>query len=547
MVLLSVQSKEQVEDLEHQLKASEYGIDNVEGSYGVTEAKRASDQEHAMPFLQAIKTYRKAAMWSMIVSTCIIMEGYDIVLVGSLYAQPAFQEKYGEYFPGIGYQIPARWQIAIGNGTQAGAIIGAFANGWLTDRFGYRKLLLACMALTAAFIFVPFFAPNIQVMLVGQVLCGLPWGVFATMAPAYAAEVCPLALRGYFTIYVDMCWAIGQLIAAGVLQGTSNVTTKWAYKIPFAVQWIWPVLLIGCFWFAPESPWWLVRKGKLETAEKTIERLKEKNSTTSSKETVAWMLHTQAIEAEIQSGVTYLDCFKGVDRRRTEVVMMTYASQNLCGLAIGGSPTYFFTQAGIAASNAFKFTVGILSLGVVCIAFSWYLITRIGRRTLYVYGLAVLASLLFLIGFLAIPPTASRFAFAQAGIVFAWAIVFYMTLGPVCFAIISETSSMRLRAKSVSLARNSYYMVGIVINVLNPYMVNSSAWDWRGKTAFFYAGTCTACFVWAFFRLPETKDRTYEELDVLFANKIPATKFDKYDVDVYAVDNNVLKKREKAK
>ena len=118
-----------------------------------------------------------------------------------------------------------------------------------------------------AFIFITFFAPSVQVLLVGQILCGLAWGVFATIGPAYASEVCPLALRGYLTVYVNLCWAIGQFIAADVLDGLINVPSQWSYRVPFAVQWAWPVpLLVFCF-FAPESPWWLVRKDQLERAQ----------------------------------------------------------------------------------------------------------------------------------------------------------------------------------------------------------------------------------------------------------------------------------------
>lgn len=77
-------------------------------------------------------------------------------------------------------------------------------------------MLLASLAAITAFIFIPFFALNLPVLLVGEFFCGIPWGVFATMAPAYASEICPMALRGYLTVYVNLCWAFGQLISAGV-------------------------------------------------------------------------------------------------------------------------------------------------------------------------------------------------------------------------------------------------------------------------------------------------------------------------------------------
>jgi len=68
------------------------------------------------------------------------------------------------------------------------------------------------------FIFIPFFAQNLQTLLVGEVLQGIPWGVFQTMTTAYASEVAPVALRAYLTTYVNLCWVMGQFIAAGVLR-----------------------------------------------------------------------------------------------------------------------------------------------------------------------------------------------------------------------------------------------------------------------------------------------------------------------------------------
>lgn len=98
--------------------------------------------------------------------------------------------------------------------------------------------MIISLGILNAFIFIVFFAPGAQVLLVGQILCGLCWGVFATLAPAYASEVCPTNLRGYLTTYVNLCWAIGQLLATGVLRGCLSVEGEMGYRIPFAVQWV---------------------------------------------------------------------------------------------------------------------------------------------------------------------------------------------------------------------------------------------------------------------------------------------------------------------
>jgi len=76
-------------------------------------------------------------------------------------------------------------------------------------------------------------------------LCGLPWGVFQTLTTSYAAEIAPQALRPFLTTYVNLCWVMGQFVSSGVLKGVSgmSVDNEWAYRIPFALQWVsFPIL-----------------------------------------------------------------------------------------------------------------------------------------------------------------------------------------------------------------------------------------------------------------------------------------------------------------
>ena len=71
----------------------------------------------------------------------------------------------------------------------------------------------------------------------------------------------------------DRCWVMGQFIAAGVNRGCVQRTDQWAYRIPFAIQWIWPVPIIIGVLFAPESPWWHVRRGDRAAARASLLRL----------------------------------------------------------------------------------------------------------------------------------------------------------------------------------------------------------------------------------------------------------------------------------
>jgi len=92
-----------------------------------------------------------------------------------------------------------------------GNIIGALLNGYFTPKYGHRKVMLINLVAMTAFVFIVFFSPNLPCLLVGEFLCSIPWGVFTTMGPAYAAEVTPLALRGHLTAYVNLCWAVSAI------------------------------------------------------------------------------------------------------------------------------------------------------------------------------------------------------------------------------------------------------------------------------------------------------------------------------------------------
>jgi hypothetical protein len=74
------------------------------------------------------------------------MEGFDLVLLSSLFAQPQFQQKYGIQLADGSYTIESRWQIGLNLAVQAGSIIGLLGNGWASERFGYRKTILGAVS-----------------------------------------------------------------------------------------------------------------------------------------------------------------------------------------------------------------------------------------------------------------------------------------------------------------------------------------------------------------------------------------------------------------
>ena len=143
-------------------------------------AQEVAHDEKNQTTMEALKRSKKAVIWSLVISTCVIMEGYDTSLLGNFYAYPSFQRKFGD-FVGVskqvptGYSVTAAWQTGIGQGSGIGSIMGTIINGWLVTAFGPRKVLLCTLCVMTCFLFIIFFAPNKPVLLVGEIMLGFEW------------------------------------------------------------------------------------------------------------------------------------------------------------------------------------------------------------------------------------------------------------------------------------------------------------------------------------------------------------------------------------
>lgn len=140
------------------------------------DAAKATESEHNMTLIQGLRLYPKAVGWSILLSCTIIMEGFDIVLIANLLAVPAFKKAFGEQLPDGSYEVTAAWQSGLTNGAYVGEMIGLMLNGWIAERYGFRKTMIGALSATFCLIFIVFFVQSIEMLLVGLILLGIPWG-----------------------------------------------------------------------------------------------------------------------------------------------------------------------------------------------------------------------------------------------------------------------------------------------------------------------------------------------------------------------------------
>ncbi|KAH8810666.1 general substrate transporter [Xylogone sp. PMI_703] len=497
-------------------------------------AKRGTFTEHDLSTWDAFKIYKRGAFWSMFISLSIIMRAYDIEIMGNFYALPAFQQHFGQYYgPEKGYQIPASWQVGMSMGSLVGQIIGAFLVSYPMEWYGRKKTFAVCLVLTAILTFMQFFASTIGVLTASQYLSGIVWGGYCVIATTYASEVLPLRLRGFLTGYINLCYVMGQFIQTGITRAFINRIDQWAYRIPFAIQWIWPVILLIGLPFAPESPWWLIRQNDMKGAENSLNRLSQKTERINNQETLAMMVQTDILERQIEVGTTYADCWKGDNRRRLGICTMLFVIQNFSGNPVGFA-TYLFEQVGLSGEHAFDMGVGLNGMGFIGTCCSAIPLIYFGRRSCYLFGLGSVVIILFIVALLCFAhdyTTNQSYAWAQATLLIILQFIWQATLGPLTYVVVCETPSTKLRSKTIALATVIDALTGLVTSVIGPYLLNPGAANAGAKIEFLYGGISVITFLWCIFRLPETKGRTYEELDIMFERKIPARKFKTYVIE----------------
>lgn len=478
---------------------------------------------------QIIRSYRKGVILSLLTGLIIVMRCYDIVLIGSFYGLPAFRERYGQPVPGdptAGKQVSSRWQVALGVASLVGQVIGSFFISIPMDRFGRRPTLLVSLFLTMCLTFMQFFSPSIQVLAASEYISGVVWGGYQVLIPTFASELMPTKLRPWLTGYINACYNIGGLICSGIIKAFDNRTDQWGYRVPFALQWIWPVICIPIVFISPESPWWLVRQGKISKAEKALNKLMNQDyQVIDPKKTLEMMKKTVVLETAIEDETTtFADCFKGKSLRRTEIAVMIFVCQDFCGMFL--SPSYYFEQVGLSTSQAYNLNIGVSAATLVATLFAIsVLVPRLPRRRLYVTGLIVCTGIMILSGGLACGDQTSSMRWSQGILLLVCDVIYSASIGPLTYTFLTETPSTRLKSKTVSLSIAIDACCGIVTNVANPYLINPGEANLKGKSMFVWGGISCFTSTWAYFRLPETRNRTYEEIDILFERNIPARKF----------------------
>ncbi|KAK7430474.1 hypothetical protein QQZ08_002993 [Neonectria magnoliae] len=488
----------------------------------------APDEDEKLPLGKSIKRYPKIVGYCLGLTTVVIGWGYDLVVVGSITGVDPFQEDYGEIYKGE-LIIPSMWLSLWLASTPLGMAIGSVFGGWFQDRFGRKKSLLAGSIISTigvAIIFFSYLPPDIEtkraMFFVGKVIQGFSVGLLKITAMTYISETAPVALRGSAMALVPTGNLTGQLIGSIVVFLVNNVKGKTGYLAAFGSQFIFAIPPFLLSIFMPESPAYLEEIGETDKAIKAVERLYAPRA--DPLKALQRMRESIAEEKALVADASYIACFKGTHARRTWIVIMANLFPAMFGLDLLAKSSYFLQTIGVASSTSLMILIGGIVAGIVANAMGIWIMSRVGRRPSTITsltGATILWTAIGVSGFW----NGDAAAYFTGGTMVVIIVVCGMGCWPSGYAIMGETSSLRLRAKTQAIGGVAQQSSSVVMSFVLPQVFNTDAGNLGAKTGFLYTGMCAMAVVICWFLLPEMKGRSQMEIDEMFTEKVPARRF----------------------
>jgi MFS family permease len=277
-----------------------------------------------------------------------------------------------------------------------GIMIGSIIAGWLQDRVGRRPSLGLSSILSAggvAAVYSSQFLDQLEsrrgAFLAAKLIMGLAIGGVLCTIQTYLSEILPPKLRGSVMAFFPVFTLLGQLIGAVVVYTSLDYPGKRPYTTPMIAQWPFSAVPLVIAIILPESPAYLLRKRKFDRAFRAQKRLdSSKTDTQRNIDNLMFALQKEEEQAR-HDRVSYLECFRGTNLRRTLIVMFANILPQLFGLSLLSDASYFIQVVGMSAHNALLFLQLGVALGLVANIVSMWVVTKVGRRPLGMTTLAI--------------------------------------------------------------------------------------------------------------------------------------------------------------
>ncbi|RDW91049.1 hypothetical protein BP5796_02214 [Coleophoma crateriformis] len=460
--------------------------------------------------------------------------GFDNGWWASVISLQQFADRFGVYDPSTGKNIlPSSWQSA-GSGTgNAGLAIGCIIAGPIISKIGRKYTVLVIIAFALTGMLIQNVVPSFWGVMVGRMINSISMGLEANNIPMFMAELAPPAARGSLVNFYQWWQLLGVLMSQSTVY-KSNLNFphgQWSYRTVMVVQMIIPLLLCGVFFILPESPRWLLSKGRRDHALAALIYLR-KGASTEKEVEEELRLTEQAVEEQerFHKATTYMDCFRGSNGRRTMIATGSQVLEQLSGNAFMSSyAVIFLKQVGIV--NPLAATMARVGMSVAGATIAFFAADKIGRRPLMMVTAVIMwIGLWVSAGVSGYKPGGVHGGAAAQGLLacqLIWSLCSTLGWGCCVWMITAEVGTAQLREKTVSIATTFSFIAVLLVSYISPFIQNSPG-NLGAKIGFVYGSFSLVAVFFVYFFVPELSNRSLEELDELFQNKVPAWRFKSY-------------------
>lgn len=452
--------------------------------------------------------YNLGYIWliSLVAALGGLLFGYDWVVVGG--AKPFFER----YFH-LADAASSGWANSC---ALIGCLAGALVAGAMSDKFGRKRLLIFSAFLFALTSLGNALATNFGIFVFWRMCGGVAIGLASNLSPMYIAEVAPAQMRGKLVSINQLTIVIGILLAQFinwflVRHLPKDATGEFILNSWYGQQgWRWmfgltavpSLLFFLSMLFVPESPRWLAKNGKSAQAQGILSRIGGGEYAGNA---------LREIEATLVNKierVNFRDLLEPKMRRVLVLGVGLAVFQQWCGInVIFNYAEEIFRAAGYNIADTL---MNIAWTGSVNLMFTFValgVVDKGGRRPLMLLGASGLAAIYLAMGGCYL---AGVKGLPMLLLVLAAIGCYAMSLAPVTWVVISEIFPNRIRGAAMSIAVMALWIACFILTYTFPLLNKGLG---PAKTFWLYAVICVAGFVFIWFRLPETKGKTLEEIE----------------------------------
>ncbi|EGY13898.1 high-affinity glucose transporter RGT2 [Verticillium dahliae VdLs.17] len=421
-----------------------------------------------------------------------------------------------------------------------GVLVGALVAGDMADTFGRRKnVILGSLVLCVGNALQMCAEHHVVLFVLGRLIAGLGLGFISAVIVMYISEIAPKRCRGAFIAAYQFCISLGVLLANSAVYSAEGRDDSGAYRIPIGVQFLWAMILGVGLAVLPESPRYLIKKGRISEAKRALARVRgQPLDSECVQDEIAELVASREYELYLIPRTSYIGswllCSKGPIRngsspiRRTILGMSIQMMQQLTGINfIFYFGVTFFQQLG-SVDNPFLIALIFTLVNVCSTPISFFTIDRFGRRPLLIYGAIGMIVIQFMIACIGITEgrrdQKNLFAVrAMIALICMNIFCFAITWGPTAWVVVGESFSLPMRSRGIGISTASNWFWNCVIATCTPFLVGGDKGEANlGPKIFFILGsTCCLSLAFAYFLVPEMKDLSLEQIEMMMDESSP--------------------------